>query len=199
MARTQEERKAETRSRLIEAAAGLFARRGFDAVSAESVCDAAGRTTGSLYSHFGGKEGLLVALLDEWRDSTAAAVLAEVDADAPVEDRLRALWRNFTATDGDVDAWILLEHELWLQAAREAPIHGAVEERYATGRAGLGRMANQWAAETGADTGLRARHSGALLLGLLLGLEMQRRLDPEAVSDDLALEGMRRLLNMDTT
>ena len=50
-ARTQEMRKTETRARLIAAAADLFARKGFHAVSAETVADAADRTTGALYSH----------------------------------------------------------------------------------------------------------------------------------------------------
>ena len=47
---TQEQRKAETRSLLIDAAADLFARKGFHAVSAEAVADAADRTTGALVS-----------------------------------------------------------------------------------------------------------------------------------------------------
>jgi hypothetical protein len=34
----------------------------------------------------------------------------------------------------------------------------------------------------------------ALLLGLLLGLEMQHRLDPDAVPDDVAVGGLRALL-----
>ena len=37
---TQEQRRAETRSRLLDAAADLFARKGFHAVSAEAVADA---------------------------------------------------------------------------------------------------------------------------------------------------------------
>jgi len=64
MARTQEERKAETRSRLLAAAAELFADHGVDAVSVDAVAEAAGRTSGAVYAHFGSKQGLLLALLD---------------------------------------------------------------------------------------------------------------------------------------
>lgn len=198
MARTQQERKAETRTRLLDAAADLFARRGLNGVSAEAVCDAADRTTGALYSHFGGKDGLLVALLDEWRDSAAAGITAEIDPDAPLDDRLAALWRNFASRPtGGEDAWILLEHELWLYAARNAGDARAVRERYGSGRAGLGRATKTWAAEAGSDTRLPARETGALVLALLLGLEMQRRLEPAAVPDALAVEGLRRLLDID--
>src|SRR5258706_452168 len=83
MARTQEERKAETRARLIAAAADLFARKGFHAVSAEAVADAADRTTGALYSHFGGKDGLLLALVEQWLEESAARILLRVQGGAP--------------------------------------------------------------------------------------------------------------------
>ena len=44
MARTQQERKADTRERLLSAAAQLFADHGIDAVSVDVVAEAAGRT-----------------------------------------------------------------------------------------------------------------------------------------------------------
>src|SRR4051795_3162146 len=94
---TQEQRKAETRSLLIDAAADLFAHKGFHAVSAEAVADAADRTTGALYSHFGNKEGLLLALLESWRAETVDAIEAELDAAPDVDSRLAALWAKFRA------------------------------------------------------------------------------------------------------
>jgi hypothetical protein len=38
---------------------------------------------------------------------------------------------------------------------------------------------------------------GALALALLYGLEMQRRVDPAAVPDDLVVRGLRALLALD--
>src|SRR2546421_4148340 len=100
-ARTQEERKADTRARLISSAADLFARKGFHAVSAEAVADAANRTTGALYSHFGGKEGLLLALLEVWKEQTVADLLAEWDALPGVDDQLRSLWTSIVGADDE--------------------------------------------------------------------------------------------------
>ena len=113
MARTQDQRRAETRARLIDAAADLFARKGFHAVSAEAVADAADRTTGALYNHFGGKEGLLLALLEVWKDQTAAELLAGFEEITELDDRLAALFEALTRTDEDRGAsWLLLELEL---------------------------------------------------------------------------------------
>src|SRR3954451_14084533 len=93
-ARTQEARKAETRGRLIAAAADLFARKGFHAVSAEAVADAADRTTGALYNHFGNKDGLLLALVEQWLDESAARISADVEGSGDLSGRLRALWSD---------------------------------------------------------------------------------------------------------
>jgi len=78
MARTQEERRAETRALLLDAASDLFAHKGFHATSAEAVAAAAGRTTGALYDHFGGKEGLLKEMLRFAFQTNAAASLPAV-------------------------------------------------------------------------------------------------------------------------
>jgi AcrR family transcriptional regulator len=63
--RTQAERRADTRARLLAAARRTFAERGYHASSAERVSEQAGCTKGALYDHFGSKEGLFLALLDE--------------------------------------------------------------------------------------------------------------------------------------
>src|SRR3954470_21924176 len=120
-ARTQQQRKANTRALLIAAAAELFARKGFHAVSAEAVADAADRTTGALYDHFGGKDGLLLALVEQWKDESAARILVRVEEADDLDGRLRALWTDsMVASHPDADLWLLLEFELWLHAARNA-------------------------------------------------------------------------------
>jgi AcrR family transcriptional regulator len=63
--RTQAERRAETSARLLAAAREVFAERGYLGASLDLVSARAGCTRGALYDHFGSKEGLLLALLDE--------------------------------------------------------------------------------------------------------------------------------------
>ena len=63
--RTQAERRADTRAALLTAARHTFAQRGYHATSTDRVSERAGCTKGALYDHFGSKEGLFLALLDE--------------------------------------------------------------------------------------------------------------------------------------
>lgn len=61
---TPERRREMTREALAEAAAEVFARRGFHAASLDEIAESAGFTRGAIYSNFGGKEELMIAVLD---------------------------------------------------------------------------------------------------------------------------------------
>ncbi|MFJ9780301.1 TetR/AcrR family transcriptional regulator [Amycolatopsis sp. NPDC101161] len=63
--RTQEQRRAETERRVLDAAMALIARSGSRAVTLAEVGEAAGYSRGIVYHHFGSRERLLEALLDE--------------------------------------------------------------------------------------------------------------------------------------
>jgi AcrR family transcriptional regulator len=206
MGRTQEQRRTETRQRLLDAAASLIAQRGIAATSVDAIAEAAERTSGAVYDHFGGKDGLLVALLDRWKDAAGAVITAEFEASTTPEERLASLWRNVNDPPADRGAeWVLLEHELWLHASRHDGARPLVAERYAGARAGLaGALSgvddpaarDERACDDPAAVARAAADEGAtLVLALLLGLEMQRRLDPAAVPDDLAVRGLRALLD----
>src|SRR6195952_3118615 len=92
--RTQADRRADTRGRLLSAAAELFASQGYDAVSVDEVAAAADRSSGAVYAHFGSKQGLLRALLQSWQEQTSAVVQAEFAVAPDVPSRMASLWRN---------------------------------------------------------------------------------------------------------
>src|SRR5947209_1677989 len=199
-ARTQEERKADTRARLITAAAELFARKGFHAVSAEAVADAADRTTGALYNHFGGKDGLLLALVEQWLSESAVRILAGVEEAPDLDGRLRALWSDSVAAqDGDSELWLLLEFELWLHGARNAEFADRLAARYDDRRRNLATPLNAWANDEGLGQLRHPERTAGLVIALLLGTAMQQRLDPSAFSPADVVAGLRSILEGDTT
>ena len=196
MARTQEERKAETRARLLTAAADLFAGQGIDAVSIDAVAEAAGRTSGAVYAHFGSKQGLLLALLDSWKDSLLAVLLAEVAVTESPHGQLAAVWDNVAGGD-EAGRRSILEQELWLRAARDAEVADVIRSRNREARRFSARLLDGWAAAFGAEPAAESEDLAVLVRGLLIGLAMQRRLEPGTVSDDLAVRGLCALLGMD--
>jgi len=188
MPRTQEQRKAETRGRLLDAAATLFAERGIDAVSVDAVANAAGRTSGAVYAHFGSKQGLLLALLDEWAHSLVTVIAAEFELAVGVEDRLRAVAANVITNPSDqTRRLLLLERELWLRATRDPEVAEAMRARW--------REAHQWLTKGFAawvDDGLVAPTAApgslaTVFRAMVVGFETQHRIDPESLgTEDVA-------------
>jgi AcrR family transcriptional regulator len=194
-AKTQEQRRAETRAQLLTAAADLFAHKGFHASSAEAVAAAADRTTGALYDHFGGKEGLLVALLEHWVAQTIVDLTAVLHGAASLDDRVGALWDGVIRHDSENgDAWLLLEFELWLHAARDPELGDVGAERFAVMRNGLAGGLRDWSAEYGFTLPAPAERVAAQVIALLVGAAFQHRLDPAAISHASVRDGVKALL-----
>ena len=59
------ERAQQTRAQLLQAAALVFAERGFEGASMDDVAKSAGFTKGALYAHFSSKFELIVALTEQ--------------------------------------------------------------------------------------------------------------------------------------
>jgi AcrR family transcriptional regulator len=181
---TQEERRTETRARLLDAAAELFAERGIEASSIDAIAALADRTSGAVYAHFGGKEGLLFALLESWVDAASAVINAELLAATTLDERLAALWRNVAHPPSGGPRWIALEHELWSYAVRHDDARRYLARRYRGAWDGVDAAARTW-------TDDESTTIGPALIGLLMGLEMMRRIDPDAVTDELAVAALR--------
>ena len=88
MARTRSEMVVETRGKLIAAGRRAFAERGYAEASMDDFTAAAGLTRGALYHHFGGKKGLLQAVIAEI-DAEMAARLSTISAKA------KTRWQGF--------------------------------------------------------------------------------------------------------
>ena len=197
MSRTQQERKADTRARLLAAAADLFAEQGIDAVSVDAVAEAAGRTSGAVYAHFGSKQGLLLALLDSWKDSVLAVLLAEVAVSDSPAGQLAAVWSNVSSTSSDPAArWPVLEHELWLRAARNPEVADILRVRNAEALRYSTRQLEGWTTAVGAEPTCPPTELAVLVKALLTGLALQKRLDPGTVPDHLALQGIAALVGL---
>lgn len=186
---TQGERRAETHRRLLDAAAELFAERGIEGASVDAIAERAERTSGAIYDHFGGKDGLLYALLDGWVDDVTAVISAELVAASTLDDRLAALWRNVAHPPTREGQWIRLEHELWSFASRDDRARAHLGRRYEAAWAGIDEAVATWAADDGIEP--PSRSVGPVVIGVLLGLEMMRRLDPDAIDDHTALATLR--------
>jgi AcrR family transcriptional regulator len=84
---------ADTRARLLRAAADVFATRGYDGTRVADIAAAAGVSNGALYAHFGSKAELLVASLRAHGRRILVDLLAAAP-DRPVADLLLQAGRS---------------------------------------------------------------------------------------------------------
>ena len=118
---TPERRRELTRSALVEAAADVFARRGFDGASLEEIAEIAGFTRGAIYSNFGSKEDLMLAVVERYNQSLVDSFsqsLAE-GRDTSKEEMTvsaAALWRDIIRRDPNLSA---LNLEFRVRALRD--------------------------------------------------------------------------------
>src|SRR5829696_4871846 len=81
--RPMTERRAATRRRLLDAAIAVVAERGFHAASVDAIAEEAGYSVGAIYSNFGGKDDLFLAVFDEhasWFESVLSDPTTEPSA-----------------------------------------------------------------------------------------------------------------------
>jgi AcrR family transcriptional regulator len=187
---TQGERRARTRQALLDAAAELFAERGVEGASVDAIAEAADRTSGALYDHFGSKDGLLFALLEGWVDDVAAVTGAELSTATSLAERVAIMWRNVADPVVGGGRWIALEHELWSYAARNEKAREYLARRY--------RVIWEQVDEGVAEWSDGESDVGPALIGTLLGLEMMRRVDPDAVPEELAVAALQGVVTSRT-
>jgi AcrR family transcriptional regulator len=127
---------AETRERLLRAAADVFAERGYDGARVADIARAAGVSSGAMYAHFASKADLLVGALRAHGQGQLADMLA-ADPDRSVTDMLLETGRGLSRRSG-VRCYLIVEA---LAAARRDRDVAAAMRQYvgedATWLAGL--------------------------------------------------------------
>jgi AcrR family transcriptional regulator len=79
------------RGALVDAAAHVFAERGYHATTVAALLEATGLTAGALYHYVATRDDLLIAICDELMDPLLQSARAIAAGDAPPRDQLRAL------------------------------------------------------------------------------------------------------------
>ena len=168
----------DARSALLDAAARVFAERGFTGASVDRIVAAAELSKGTFYWHFATKEDLFLELVDERIDKPARDLMQTRAATVS-----RGLADLFTA---ERDLLMLLQ-EYWAAAARDE----RVAERYRARSEALAKtLAVALTArheETGVPLAVPPERLATAFVALAHGLSMEAAVNPDAV--DRALYG----------
>jgi AcrR family transcriptional regulator len=173
------------RERLLDAAATVFAERGYRAASVEDIASAAGVTKGAVYWNFESKEDLFFALMDE-RVDRLAHELTGVTEQAPREIETAPLVsRGISSFVVEQPALILLLQEYWALAVRDEQLREGYVQRRRALRVRLAEALEARHRTTGVPLTVPAEALATGIIGLASGLTQEQIADPEAVPADL--------------
>jgi len=191
----RQERKSQTRERLIDAAAAVFAQRGFETATLDEVAAAAGYTKGAVYSNFASKTELFIALIERRIEVQTAEHARRFEG-----QDLPGLARTLEAgPDEDPDSerqWLLLAVEFWLHAMRDERARVLMAEQYERARLASAELLAPLYQTMGQEPSMPPRDLAVVIESIGIGLAIQAALDPGAVRMSLQGEVVARLLDL---
>lgn len=185
------DQEADATRRLLDAAIQIFDRKGYAASSVREIAEAAGVTKPVVYYHFGSKEGLLVAILDQAvRDFTQTIDTAVARAGSARERLVRLCEDVYGLFERNVSV-ARVAHMVFLGPRDVAPPYDlmVLERRL---REGVVRIVKDGQA---ADElrGVDAEDVALAAMGILEGCQ-DRQMFPEL--SQVGHDGLRRILNL---
>ncbi len=195
---TREERRAQTRERLLDAAADVFNRLGYHGASLEAVADAAGFTKGAVYSNFASKSELFYALCERKSATGDLVGTREAFRALPIDAFLDTMGAMIRAQAEHDEAWDVLTIEVWLAAMRDPALRPVVAQAYRAMRDDFGPEILRKLDAEGISVPFTGRELGTLFSAIGSGIILQYYLEPAAVDPDLLTRALRRLVGLPT-
>jgi AcrR family transcriptional regulator len=162
----------QTRTKLIDAAAEVFAEKGYDRAGVQEISRRAGLTTGAIYGRFAGKAELLQAAIESRTTDELDELFSSHAFDGRATDILKVVGAHLvtpTPDDGDEGALLL---EAFIAARRDAEvresIHKVLEERSSLLADLIERAKSDGSLDTDLDTESVVAFCHAVGLGFLL-------------------------------
>ncbi len=176
-----QQRKEETRVRILEAAYSVFARRGYDDATVEEIATECGIAKGALYGHFVSKEELFRTILVEQVSRRIAETAARLEPELTLrESILRIIEASWTTCRAD-PLWSPLFMEYWALAARNEWGREAVASLFDHCSAALTRFLSGAQRAGLVRSDVDVHRAARLLLALNDGLILQWQTQPDKV------------------
>jgi AcrR family transcriptional regulator len=180
---SREEKKVETRERLLASALVVFAREGFEGASVEEIAEEAGFSTGAVYSAFGGKQELFFAMLDRCLEEEKREIGEIFERNDSLEAVVAAIDRWKPGPLESEEQWRVLAMEFWLHAVRDPQARSLLAERQRRQRAATAGQLEGAFRDRGRRLPVEAGLLADAVIGMQIGMAMRAIVDPEAVPD----------------
>lgn len=188
---TRDEKRAQTRARILEAAEELFVELGFNGTSVEEIAERAGYTRGAFYSNFEDKDDVFLSVLDDHLARRVEEVSRALHSSPSLDAAFELIQRGNRGRE--ISRWSILQTEFWLYAMRNPGVRPRLAQRQRAERLAYERaITAQFDAVGLAPPG--PLHDLALILQILdEGAPRQRAIDPQQVRSEFFFDAVLML------
>jgi AcrR family transcriptional regulator len=178
---------------VLAAAKRVFLERGYAGASVEAISDEAGFSKGVVYSQFGSKADMFLALLDRRIDERAAENERMV-GDLAGTDAARALLLAAARDAADEAGWARLLIEFRASAGRDPELNRRYAEAHARTLDALVAVIGGIHQRAGREPAVPLRSMAEFIVGVGSAVALERLANPGALADgDLAAMVIRAL------
>ncbi len=179
--RTQGERRAETRRKVLDAAAAVFAERGYHGASLDDIADRAGLSKGSVYYNFASKQEFFVAVLRDRIGTRLDEVRKTLAMGATRERGAELAGTSFLERAGDDPRWGALFFEFLAHASRDDAARRDFARWLLDTRAALETLIARQLESSGIRAEAPSRELAIVVSALANGMLIERMFDPDGV------------------
>jgi AcrR family transcriptional regulator len=171
--------RAETRTRLLDAAARVFSAQGIAAASVEAIADEAGFSRGAVYSNFADKDDLVIALLRKMTDDSVREIEELMAANPDQASFIRATQSMMASPERRGGSYSpVLSTELVLYALRNPQARPMLIERLDRWQAAILEVIERNAATLGLDPADNRPAIAAMIAAMDEGFALHSMIDP---------------------
>lgn len=184
--------RSEVRDRILDAAATVFAAEGFAGATIDAIGQAAGFTKGAVYSNFGSKDELFLALLDREFELRGEQIATALHSSGDTATIARTLSDSVLESVHDHADYYILFVEYWLRAVRDPQLR---ERLIARRQSAAAQQADNLAGSaTAAGSSPPLADLAQLVVTINLGIAMEEVLQPGTIRPDLLAQLITTLL-----
>jgi AcrR family transcriptional regulator len=160
-----------TRNQILEAARDVLAADGYSGTTTRAVAERAGVRLSLVHYHFGGKRGLLAAVLEYENEQLIERQERLYAKEEPLADK----WRTACAyLQEDLrSGYVRILWELWVAGLSDEDLARAWRDAFAAWRLLLERVVAEWAASAGVELPMSPRAIATLVANAFQGAEVE--------------------------
>ncbi len=176
--------RAQTRRQLLEAAARLIGRNGYQATSVDDVVEAAGYSKGAFYYNFDSKDDLFEELVAQSIGDLVSSLEDALAGSHTIEEKLGAVQRALSE-ERQSRAENRLELEVLVTAVREPKVRAVVVDAYRRMRTAIASLIDEQFRDAGVKPPLPPDTLATAIIAGSKGFGLLRAIDPESVTEEL--------------